>query len=71
LNILAFEERHDRHRVAKPKTEVGLEPGEYGASLHARSELAAHRETLIRRGLAEVRGTLARFRLYVAEVGLK
>ena len=24
--FLAFEERHDRHRVAKPKTEVDVQP---------------------------------------------
>ena len=35
--LLAFEERHDRHRVAMPEREVRLQPGHHGARFHARA----------------------------------
>jgi len=59
--VLTFEERLDRHRMAMPETEVGLEPCDHGARFHARLELAAHCETLVRREPAEVSGALSVF----------
>jgi hypothetical protein len=71
VTLLAFKERHDRHRVAMSEPKVCLEPGHHRTRLHARFELAAHRETLIRREPAEVGWALAGFRLDVVEVGLE
>jgi hypothetical protein len=55
-------------------TSAGTEDGAFGpgaADVEFQTKSTRHRETLIRRELAEGRGTLARFRLYVVEVGLK
>lgn len=68
---LTFEEHHNRHRIALPERKVGLEPGHHGTRFHTRLELAAHREPLIRREPAELRGALTRFPLNVLEKGLK
>ena len=71
VTLLAFEESHDRHRMAVPEAEVRLEPGHHRTRLYTRLELTALHETLVGREPPEIRGALTGFRLDVVEVGLK
>jgi hypothetical protein len=71
IALPAFEKRHNRHSMAMPESKVCLEPRHHCTGFHARLELAALRETVIRREPAEVSGAFARFCLYVVKVCLK
>jgi hypothetical protein len=71
IALPASEESHNRHSMAVPESKVCLQPRHYCTGFRTRLELAALRETVMRRQPAKVSGSFARFCFYVVKVCLK